>query len=133
MKQRKEVDIEELLKFYKLYNKRKLEKTELEKDSSDKWKALEFLDKKIKKVDEQYNKDLESLKILVQGGYPRIMYDALTPFYQIISYVFLGFGIILLLFALSNIEYSLFYIPSLISIFSGMMIILVLKKLKNYK
>lgn len=67
------------------YNRKgKLSEKELE--SLENWKILEKL-----------NQDMERMKLFMMGGYPSYkLYDTITPYYQLIAYLFLFMSIFLL-------------------------------------
>ena len=83
----------------------------------------------------QINKEVQGMKPLVMGGYPKFLYDAVTPYYQVISYVFIFVGILLILisslgFFIPNLSAMVSYlIPSTLSLIFGIIILMFLRTL----
>ena len=84
----------------------------------------------------QINKEVQDMKPLVMGGYPKMMYNALTPSYQIIASIFILIGIILAgmsisgIFIINNLEMIGYMIPALVSILFGTILFLFLRTVK---
>jgi len=85
------------------------------------------------------HKDIEGMKPIVMGGYPKFLYHALTPFYNIIAYIFILVGISLVLISTSGFFISSqramigFLLPSILSLVFGIIILLFLRNLKVTK
>lgn len=123
--------VEEIIRKYsELYKERK-ELTSEEEESLNYYIALN-LTKLNKEVEE-----IKNLKPLVMGGYPKIMYNALTPFYQIMASIFILVGGILLFtsilgfFVPAFIKMTGFILPSTLSLVFGIIIFFFLKTLKS--
>jgi hypothetical protein len=88
---------------------------------------------------QKINKEIEGIKPIVMGGYPKFLYHALTPFYNIIAYTFILVGIALVLVSTSGFFISSqssmigYLLPSVLSLFFGIIIILFLRTLKVTK
>ena len=125
----KDVTLDEVIAKYKERYKEELkEKGSLTPEEKEKYICLASIDK--------LNKEIRDIKPLVMGGYPKMMYNALTPFYQIIASMFLILGILLILlsicgFFITSLSGFIGYLlPSIVSILFGIILMLFLKKVK---
>ena len=75
--------------------------------------------------------DLKKLEPLVMGGLPRTMHRALTPFYQIISVVFIVSGIAIILLSSFVVKEYILLFPAGLALIFGLMILSFLNKLKT--
>ena len=126
----KDVTLDEIIAKYKEKYKWELkEKGALTPEEKEKYICLASIDK--------LNKEIREIKPLVMGGYPKMMYNALTPFYQIIASIFILVGGILLFtsilgfFVPAFIKMTGFILPSTLSMVFGIIIFFFLKTLKS--
>ena len=126
----KDVTLDEAIaKYKKRYRENLKEKGVLTPEEMEKYVYSIAIDK--------LNKEIRDIKPLVMGGYPKMMYNALTPFYQIIASIFILVGGILLFtsilgfFVPAFIKMTGFILPSTLSIVFGIIIFFFLKTLKS--
>ena len=119
---------EEISNYQKLYNAKEHLSSE-EKERLSLWMTLDNLQKKGKEIDD--------LKPLILGGYPKYMYDTITPYYQIVTKIFLILGLFLLIISISGFFISSFqqwigyYIPGTISILFSFVLHYFIAKVKK--
>jgi hypothetical protein len=128
MELKKRITKEEVIELYKKNYKEKRKLTEKEEESFLQWILIDKL-----------KDEIEEMKPLVMGGYPKFLYRAVTPFYNIIAYTFILVGISLTLISISGFYISSqrtmigYLLPSILSLFFGIIILLFLRTLKVSK
>jgi uncharacterized membrane protein len=121
----KKIQKEDIIKYYKRAYEKKKELTEKEKEQLLQWIMFD-----------KFQDEIKGIKPLIMGGFPRLIYDAVTPYYQIIASIFLIIGILLAILSIcglyltSNRGLIGYMFPSLISILFGTILILFLNKVK---
>ena len=115
---RKKLSLEEIISSYKDSYDKKDKLTDEELENLISWSVIS-----------QLNEEIEDIKPLVMGGFPRLIYDAITPYYQIIASIFLIIGTLLMilsvvgLYITSNSSLVGYMFPALISTLFGVILV----------
>ena len=83
------------------------------------------------------NKEIEDMKPFVMGGYPKMMHDCITPYYQWIATIFVFMGIILTILSIGGLFAPLlnswvnYFIPAVVSILFGLILFFFIRNVKK--
>jgi hypothetical protein len=83
------------------------------------------------------NEEIKSMKPFVMGGYPRMMYNSITPYYQWIVVIFVSLGVIFSIlsiggFFISNLAFWIsYFIPGIVAIIFGIILLFFIKSVKK--
>lgn len=96
MELKKRITKEEIIELYKKNYKDKGKLTEDEEENFLQWILIDKL-----------KNEIEGMKPFVMGGYPKMIYDSITPYYQWIVVIFVSLGIILSMLSIPQTKIAL--------------------------
>ena len=123
---RKRLTLDNVISHYRESYKEKEKLTPEDKEKLLYWASLDRL-----------HKDIESMKPLVLGGYPKMMYDCITPYYQWIATIFISMGIILTLLSIGGFfipllnSWTSYLIPAIVSVIFGIILVYFIRNVKR--